>query len=322
VRKASALIVTAGVLVASLTACSTPGVTADDCTPPVTAGPASELLSVTGAFGAKPVVDFPTPIKTATTQLNVVVPGEGTPVAEGQKVTVDLSVYNGTTGAVVQESPYDGTSQASLVVNDQTIKGLSESLLCAQVGSRLAVTVAPEDAFGPQGGNADLGIAATDTLVFVIDVVKSYLTRADGADQPSVNGMPGVVLAENGAPGITIPSGAAPTDLKVAVLKKGDGATVKEGDPVTVAYTGVAWASKEVFDSSWTNGAPASLIAADGSKVQGGVIPGFAEAMIGQPVGSQVLAVIPPDQGYGDQAVQGIPAGSTLVFVVDILGIG
>jgi peptidylprolyl isomerase len=51
------------------------------------------------------------------------------------------------------------------------------------------------------------------------------------------------------------------------------------------------------------------------------MIPGFAEALDGKTVGSQVLVVIPPDQGYGDQAQGPIPADSTLVFVVDILGI-
>jgi peptidylprolyl isomerase len=38
-------------------------------------------------------------------------------------------------------------------------------------------------------------------------------------------------------------------------------------------------------------------------------------------VGSQVLAVIPPGDGYGDQASESIPANSTLVFVIDILGV-
>jgi peptidylprolyl isomerase len=38
-------------------------------------------------------------------------------------------------------------------------------------------------------------------------------------------------------------------------------------------------------------------------------------------VGSQIIAVLPPDQAYGDQASQTIPAGSTLVFVIDILGV-
>ena len=44
-------------------------------------------------------------------------------------------------------------------------------------------------------------------------------------------------------------------------------------------------------------------------------------ALIGQTVGSQIVAVIPPDQGYGDKASGTIPAGSTLIFVVDILGV-
>lgn len=320
-RKASALILTAGLLVASLTACSTPGTNNADCTPPLESGAASKLVSVTGDFGAAPAVDFPTPLKTATSQLDEVIPGEGQPVVVGQKVKVDISVYNGTTGAVVQESAYDGSTQAGIVVNDKTLAGLSKALECARVGSRLAVAVSPEDAFGPQGGNADLGIEANDTIVFVIDVVKSYLTRANGADQPTENGLPAVALAEDGTPGISVPAGTPPTKLQVGVLKKGTGAKVKDGEPVTVAYSGLVWGEKKTFDSTWTTGIPAEFLAADGSKTQGGVIPGFAKALIGQTVGSQILAVIPPDQGYGDQASGPIPAGSTLVFVVDILGV-
>ncbi len=64
-------------------------------------------------------------------------------------------------------------------------------------------------------------------------------------------------------------------------------------------YTGVLWDSKEVFDSSWERSEPAEFVAADGSKTQGGVIPGFAKALIGQTVGSQIVAVIPPKQRRG-----------------------
>ena len=319
-RKASALIVTAGLLLASLTACSAPGDTATECTAPITSGASSKLVTVDGELGSAPSVNFPTPLKTTTSQVSEIIPGTGRPVVTGEKVKIELSVYNGTTGEPVQKSAYDATSQASVQINDQTIKGLSEGLDCSRVGSRIAVVVAPDDAFGPQGGNATLGVSATDTLVFVIDVVKSYLTRADGADQPSVNGLPGVVLAEDGTPGVSIPSGSAPTDLQVGVLKKGTGDTVKDGEPVTVMYTGVVWDTKTVFDSTWTTKVPAEFLAADGSTTQGGVIPGFATALIGQTVGSQIVAVIPPDQAYGAQASGPIPAGSTLVFVVDILG--
>jgi peptidylprolyl isomerase len=52
-----------------------------------------------------------------------------------------------------------------------------------------------------------------------------------------------------------------------------------------------------------------------------GLIEGFATALIGQKVGSQVIAVIPPDLAYGSAGTQSVPAGATLVFVFDVLGI-
>ena len=33
------------------------------------------------------------------------------------------------------------------------------------------------------------------------------------------------------------------------------------------------------------------------------------------------MVVVPPDQGYGDKAQGSVPANSTLVFVIDILGL-
>jgi peptidylprolyl isomerase len=124
-----------------------------------------------------------------------------------------------------------------------------------------------------------------------------------------------VKLAANGEPTITVPKTDAPTALKIADLKKGTGKTVKTGDTVTVHYTGVVWSTGAVFDSSWTRGQPASFATT-------GVIPGFGKALVGQKVGSQVIAVIPPADGYGSSVPANqtaITATSTLVFVVDIL---
>jgi len=320
VRKVPALIATAGLVLVTLTACS-PATDAADCDAPVSSGAASDLVSVTGDFGSVPQVDFPTPLKTDSTQRSQIIEGDGPGLVLGQKVQVDLSVFNGTTGESIEKSSYDGETTANFVLNDATIAGLTDGLLCAQVGSRIAVVASPEDAFGPAGGNADIGVAEDDSIVFVLDVVKSYLTQADGAAQLPEAGLPAVVLAEDGTPGVIVPSADPPTDLEVGVLKKGDGDVVEDGAIVTVHYTGVIWDSKTVFDSSWAKGSPAAFVAADGTTTEGGVIPGFANALIGQTVGSQIVAVIPPDQGYGDQASDTIPAGSTLVFVVDILGV-
>ncbi|MFC5930991.1 hypothetical protein D6T64_07550 [Cryobacterium melibiosiphilum] len=321
-RKQIALIATAGLLMAALTSCSSPNASAADCDAPVTDGPASDLIAATGDLGAVPTVDFPTPLKSESTERSVLIAGQGEPTVSGQRLSIELSVYNGTSGELIEQSPYGPTSAAPVTLNDQALTGLRLGLTCAQEGSRVAVVVAPDDGFGPQDGNAQLGVAATDSLVFVVDVVKTYLTRANGANQAPEPGLPSVVLNEDGRPGITIPAGDVPTELEMGVLKKGAGETVKDGQVATLHYTGVLWNDdKTVFDSSWENGAPVPLLAADGSTTQGGIIPGFATALIGQTVGSQVVAVIPPDLAYGPTASGTIPANSTLIFVIDILGV-
>jgi peptidylprolyl isomerase len=91
---------------------------------------------------------------------------------------------------------------------------------------------------------------------------------------------------------------------------------VPEGANVTVHYTGVNWNTGVIFDSSWTRGEPTTFNTRQ-------VIGGFTAALEGQTVGSQVLVVIPPDQGYGAAgSPPDIGGTDTIVFVVDILGIG
>jgi peptidylprolyl isomerase len=136
-----------------------------------------------------------------------------------------------------------------------------------------------------------------------------------GVDQPAPDGFPAVVLdPTTGQPGVTMPSSAPPTETKIAVLKKGDGAVVGDNSDVTLQYSGFIWQTGEVFDSSWTRGTAATFNV-------NGVIQGFHDALVGQTVGSQVAVIIPPDQGYGANPPSGssITADSTLFFVIDIL---
>jgi peptidylprolyl isomerase len=67
-----------------------------------------------------------------------------------------------------------------------------------------------------------------------------------------------------------------------------------------------------MFDSSWSRGAPATFQTT-------GVVAGFKKALEGQKVGSQVIAIVPPADGYGAQGSGEITATDTMVFVVDIL---
>jgi len=311
VRKPLALIVSV-TLLASLTGCSFSS--GSECTSEATSGDASKLITAQGDFGSAPTVSFGTPLYAKNTERTELLTGLGATVSEGNTVVADLTLLNGTTGEVLQKTTYDGKS-SRFTLSDSLVPGLEKGLLCSTVGSRVGIAIPPADGFGPN--SAGLGIGPDDTAVLVIDILKTYPARADGVSQPAQSGFPSVVLGADGRPGITISSGTPPNELKVATLKKGGGPIVADGDIVTLQYTGVVWANKTVFDSSWEKGSPAQIAAASEGTLADGVIPG----LVGQTVGSQYIVVVPPHDGFGDHATQTIPAGSTLVFVVDILGI-
>ena len=195
---------------------------------------------------------------------------------------------------------------------------ISEAFLCQRAGSRIALTGTVQDIFGQVSGNE---LKPTDTVAVVFDVVAAYPGKSTGTPQIAQDGMPAVTAAPDGRPGIAVPSIPAPTELRISTLTKGDGAVITEGQTVVAHYTGVLWGGS-VFDSSWDKDRPADLVALDFTKNNGkGVVPGFAKALIGQTVGSRVLVVIPPSEGYpAGSAPTSIPDGSTMIFVIDILG--
>ena len=278
----------------------------------------TELITVEGEPGTAPDVTMYSPLFTAETAHSVVTPGTGRVLDDANQLTqLDMALYSGSSGERLVTTAFGDENAAepiALSTWGQTFQGLEKGLMCATEGSRVIVAMASDDiAFGQ--GMAGLGIAPGETVVAVVDVRTVMRSKADGKDQlVTGHGLPSVVRAEDGQPGVTLPCGEPAADLVVETLKRGDGDVVQTGDTVFVQYTGLTWNEKEVFDSSW--GGPARAMSLDG------IIPGFAQALEGQTVGSQVLAVIPPELGYGDQASGKIPAGATLVFVVDILGIG
>ena len=312
-RSSLALIATAGVVAAALTGCSSAPAASE-----ATSGQSSGVVVVTGDFGEQPRVEFPSPLLPQETQCSEVIAGEGERLQEGQQALISLAVLNGATGEEIQYAGFGDDEPIAVTVSDATLPGLKKALECAQVGSRVAVVVPPEDAFGKKG-NESLAVSPDDSLVFVIDVQRAFPAHADGAPRLTRDGFPAVVLAPDGRPGITVPKNDPPKELQTEVLKQGNGETVEDGDAVVVHYTGVLWNDNTVFDSSWQNGAPATFVVSEGSGAQ--VIPGFSKALIGQQVGSQIGVIVPPSEGYGDQGNAQVPAGSTLFFVIDILGV-
>jgi len=109
---------------------------------------------------------------------------------------------------------------------------------------------------------------------------------------------------------VTTKSGLAYRDLK-----EGKGETVKAGDWVKVHYVGTLRKDGTEFDSSIKRGEPAVFKV--GVKK---LIKGWDEGIPGVKVGGKRKLVIPAALAYGDRARPKIPAGSDLVFEVEVLG--
>jgi len=101
--------------------------------------------------------------------------------------------------------------------------------------------------------------------------------------------------------------------LQYIVITNGSGALPQPNDTVKVNYRGTLLDGTE-FDSSYKHGQPATF------KVNQ-VIPGWTQALEMMPVGSKWKLFIPADLAYGDHGVGSIPAGSLLVFEVELLDV-
>ena len=85
----------------------------------------------------------------------------------------------------------------------------------------------------------------------------------------------------------------------------------KDNSTVKVHYTGKL-IDGTVFDSSVDRGEPADFPVTQ-------VIPGFSEGLKMMNKGSKYVLYIPASLGYGNNEAGNIPAGSTLVFEVEMI---
>jgi len=119
-------------------------------------------------------------------------------------------------------------------------------------------------------------------------------------------------------PDVTIPDGPPPTELVVEDITVGDGAEATAGQNVDVHYVGVAWSTGQQFDASWDRGDTFGF-----GLGRGQVIQGWDDGVAGMKVGGRRRITIPPALGYGARGAGGvIGPNETLVFVVDLLGVG
>ncbi|MCT9011289.1 FKBP-type peptidyl-prolyl cis-trans isomerase [Streptomyces rhizosphaerihabitans] len=240
----------------------------------------------------------------------------------------DIAVVNYTARTWKKNKPlpstYDkkGRKAAATVFTvgtDSALPALDRAVNGQPVGSRILVIAPPNAAYG-KSGNPGIGVSPTDTVVFVVDIVDAVNDTATvkGTQHAAPGDLPSSQV-RSGTVSINVPDADPPRRLTSRRLINGSGPVVRAGQTTVLRRAGAVWATNrgkdgaELFDASWNDG-PAPVVIG-----RGNLIKGLDQAVVGAKVGSRLLIVVPPGSGYGGQEQKGIPAHSTLIFVVDVL---
>jgi peptidylprolyl isomerase len=290
-----------------------------------------DAVSISGEPGATPKLDWKGKLKPEKPEATVIEEGDGAALEKGDVVLVDFTVANGWTHEE-HFSSYDDTSLSTLVtvgaekepasVTDLLASGFIDQIKAGQtVGSRIAVTAGSDVVFGDYIASqastllASLDIGNEDGLLFVADLTS--IAEPSGTPQKAPAWAPALVEKDGLPTGFDFTGTPAPSGkLEVATLVKGDGPVVKSGQTILASYLGQVSKGPKPFDESYSTGR--GIEAVVGGEAAS-VVKGWSEGLVGLPVGSRVLLQIPPKLGYGKKGREGIPANSTLYFVVDIL---
>ena len=151
--------------------------------------------------------------------------------------------------------------------------------------------------------------------LFVISLFAGLaLAACSSSAPPSPNASVTAKGSFGSSPSVTIPKQTPTGTLAVKILIQGNGPTITKSDLFLSNFTIYVWSGKtnKLLDSTYSSSPqvlPASLL------------PGIQNAVTGKKVGSRVLVVVPPKEGYGTSGNSqlGVTGSDTLVFVMDLI---
>jgi FKBP-type peptidyl-prolyl cis-trans isomerase len=281
----------------------------------------SSTVKVTGTFDKAPQVKIPKAAASGKLSITTPIKGTGPALASGDDVLANVAIYvwSGKTNKLLQ-STYTAVPQ--VLPANIGLTGLAKAIKGQTMGSRVLAVLPPKYGYGTSG-NSQLGVSGKDTTVWVLDLIKSFSPTASATGKQVSGGggsLPSVKAATGAAPTITIPKNTPPSKLVTKTLIQGSGPKLTSNQTVVAQYVAVNWRTKQVFNTTWPSstsaGTPFSFALNPSD-----VVPGFVTGLTGVPVGSRVMLVIPPADGYGKtgNSQAGIKGTDTLVFVVDVL---
>jgi peptidylprolyl isomerase len=231
--------------------------------------------------------------------------GTGDPCPPGAEVKMKY------TGWLPDGGVFDsGTQRFKLA---ELITGWQEGIPGMKRGGIRKLVVSPSKGYGSQAKGK---IPANSTLIFEVELIDFTPGTPPPRPRRSPDKIDLTKLSDGTAPGADDP-GLKPLGgqgLMYRDLKVGDGPECPPDARVVMDYAG--WLTNgSLFDSSWNPGQPRLDMPLRG------LIKGWQQGVPGMKVGGVRKLVIPPQLAYGDEVKPGIPANSTLVFEIELLGI-
>lgn len=278
----------------------------DTASPLPSITPSTDLTAITVSDTDQPEVTIPTPWGIDKTQAKVLRPGGEQKLTETSTVTLNYVGLNGRTGESF-DSSYDRGAPATFQLQS-VVPGFAKGLMGQSVGSRVLIAMPSEDGYAD--GNPGAGIEKGDSILFVVDIISANFEEATGEAVAPVAGLPTVTMTGD-KPELEIPADATmPTELVVQPLIKGSGEPITAESTIQVKYRSWDWATGKIVEDAWQpQQGPLNTL-----------IEGWKQGLVGQPTGSRVMLVVPPELGYPDgNKDMGLEAGQTLVYVIDVL---
>lgn len=245
----------------------------------------------------KPEVELPSELPTELVR-TVLTEGTGDAAEAGDTVIVDYVGVRSVDG-VEFDASYDREPFPVSLGTGSVIQGWDDGLVSAQAGEQVQLDIPSDLAYG-DAARSEV-IRENEALTFVIDV-RAVIKSADPADAPTT-------------PGVTLSVGEGVADTEFEDLVVGDGATLEIGNTAVIRYVNFRGDNGVAIETNW-NSDPVQVPYSEN------LLSGLLEGMEGMNVGGRRAITVPPEDGFGEEGNPqgGLPAGTDMIFVIELVG--
>ncbi|MBE6475115.1 MAG: peptidylprolyl isomerase [Actinomyces succiniciruminis] len=277
-----------------------------DCSTLTIDDDADSLPTLEGEAGSEPTVTWGDGDAPANLTVKTLDAGDGAEVTEDSIVLADYAGWEWGATEVFDSSYARG--EATSFSLQEVISGWRCGIAGHRVGDRLEVAIPAELAYGSSVAEG----YPSGPLVFVVEVEQAVTAdeavsatkdaEVDAEAQQALVDLGVTVSGDLGAAAtISVADGAgAPTEQQNIILARGAGDEIAEGDQVALELAFVNWGDNDSLRSSWEAGGPQVMTVAAGAPIAG---------LVGVPVGSRVVILMPGDESAGTVAA---------AYVVDV----